>query len=344
MFRYISYILIVFLFCFSCGTSTIMVNVQRPADITVPLHIKNVVIANRSTPNKENLAENIVEGILTGEVVGSDKKGSKYCINGLVNALSNSERFALKNQGEIMLKGTGTSQFPDLLSWRKVQKICDQYDADALIVLSTFDSDSREFEGKSVVRNRTIKGAKVREIKYPVTLAMEIQSGWRIYDASKRKIIDVNTFTELKESKIWGSSYNDARSKLPSKRQALKSAGIFAGEKYAYRITPLWVRVSRTYFSGPEDKLKLAKKYVSRQDWDEAIKLWKSLVDNNDPKIARKANYNLALASEINGTLSTAIEYALRSENLGEKRASLYIRILKKRQKDQERLKEQIIN
>ena len=43
----------------SCGTSTIMVNVQKPADITVSNNIKNIVLANRTTPSKSNLANNI---------------------------------------------------------------------------------------------------------------------------------------------------------------------------------------------------------------------------------------------------------------------------------------------
>ena len=28
---------------------------------------------------------------------------------------------------------------------------------------------------------------------------MEIESGWRIYDATTKKIVDVNKFTEVKE-------------------------------------------------------------------------------------------------------------------------------------------------
>ena len=61
------------------------------------------------------------------------------------------------------LKGTGTSTFPDLLSWSKVKKICDTYGSDALIVLSTFDSDSRTFEGKKVVKTKTVKGNKIKK-------------------------------------------------------------------------------------------------------------------------------------------------------------------------------------
>ena len=56
---------------------------------------------------------------------------------------------------------------------------------------------------------------------------MEIESGWRIYDVTTKKIVDVNKFTEVKEYVEWGSSYDEARSNLPSKRQASKSSGMF---------------------------------------------------------------------------------------------------------------------
>ena len=195
--RNLFYLLLIFIFA-SCGVSSVVVNVQRPADISVPQNIQKVIVANRSTPGEGNLANNIIEGLITGEGIGSDKKGSEYCVMGLTEMLSGSERYQLKNAGEISLKGTGTSTFPPLLSWEEVNSICNSYGADALIVLSTFDSDSRIFEGKSVVRTKKIKGVKVREVVYPVTLIMEIISGWRIYDATNKKIVDVNTFTEGK--------------------------------------------------------------------------------------------------------------------------------------------------
>jgi len=337
------YLLLVFVFT-SCGVSSVVVNVQRPADISVPQNIQKVIVANRSTPEKGNLANNIIEGLITGEGIGSDKKGSEYCVMGLVEMLAGSDRYELKNSGEVDLKGTGTSTFPPLLSWDEVNSLCDSYGADAIIVLATFDSDSRLFEGKSVVRTKKIKGVKVREVKYPVTLIMEITSGWRIYDATNKKVVDVNTFTEVQEYKEWGSSYEDARSHLPSQRRALKGAGNFSGKQYGFRISPIWVRVNRSYYSGKGDELKSAKQMVKRGDWDSAIKIWKGLIDNLDVKIARRAYFNLALAAEIKGKLDVAIEYAEKSRNLGEKKASAYINTLRLRKQDEAKLKQQLNN
>jgi tetratricopeptide (TPR) repeat protein len=83
---------------------------------------------------------------------------------------------------------------------------------------------------------------------------------------------------------------------------------------------------------------------VKRGDWEQAIEIWKPITENLDYKIARKAYFNLAVASEIKGSLQTAIEYAKKAEQMGEKRATSYIYTLKRRVKDAERLKEQLDN
>jgi hypothetical protein len=324
----------------SCSTSSLMVSMQRPADITIDQEIENVVIVNRSSPAKDNLANNIVEGLVSGEGIGSDRKGAEYCMSGISNMLSNSERFKLKNIGGLELKGTGTSSFPIPLDWNEVKSICGSYEGDALIVLETFDSDSRTIMGPPVVRTKKVKGVKVKQKRYPATLIMEIQSGWRIYDVNKEKIIDENKFTEVKEFSAMGDTPEQAVLNLPSKRRAVKESGLFAGRQYGLRITPVWVKRNRVYYSGKFD----AKKYVKKGDWDEAIEIWLPLTSSNDVKLAGRASFNMALASEIKDKLDTAIEWAKKAQSFGEKKSYNYINTLNKRKIDEEKLKQQLNN
>jgi hypothetical protein len=318
--------------------------VQRPADITIAQDIQNVVVVNRSRPSKDNLAGNIVEGLISGEGIGVDRKGAEYCVDGLISMLGNSERFTPKNVGGIELKGTGTAAFPIPLAWNEVKSICGSYDGDALLVLETFDSDSRTIVGAPVARTRKVKGIKVKELRYPATLIMSVESGWRIYDVHKKLIIDENKFTEIKEFKAWGDSPELAQLNLPSKRMAIKRSGIYAGEQYGFRISPMWVKVNRTYYIGKHEELKNAKQYVKRGDWDTAIEIWMPLTDDVDVKISARAAFNMALASEIKGSLDTAIEWAKKAQKLGDKKAYNYINVLQKRKMDEEKLKQQLIN
>jgi len=225
-----------------------------------------------------------------------------------------------------------------------VRSICDSYNGDALLVLETFDSDSRTIVGSPITRTRKKKGVKVKEIRYPATLIMEIQSGWRIYDVEKKNIVDENKFIEEKDFIAYGSSPDDAIRNLPSKRRAVKESGIFAGRQYGFRISPMWVKARRTYFTGKHDDLKLAKAYVKSGDWNAAIGIWKDLVNDSDKKIARRSAYNMAIASEIKGGLDAAIEWANRAKKLGEKKASNYINLLHLRKRNEEKLKQQLNN
>lgn len=328
----------------SCVTSSVVFDIQRPADINVPNELNNIVIANRSRPSKENLAGNIMEGIISGEGIGYDRRGAEYCVEGLSDMLSSSERYTLKNIAGMELKGTGTSSFPPPLDWNNVVNICDSYDADALLVLETFDSDSRTIVGSPIAQTRKRKGVKIKELRYPATLIMEIQSGWRIYDAKHRAIIDENRFTEKKDFLVYGSSPDDAMRRLPSKGSAIKESGFFAGKQYGYRISPMWIKARRTYFTGRHTDLKLARSYVKIGDWDAAIAIWKELSKESDNKIARRSAYNMAIASEIKGGLDAAIDWANKSQKLGEKKAHKYINVLHIRKMNEEKLKQQLNN
>ena len=328
----------------SCTTSSVLVNVQRPADITISKDIQNVIVVNRSRPSKDNLAGNIVEGFISGEGMGADRKGAEYCVNGLNNILGNSERFTLKNAGGIELKGTGTSAFPIPLAWNEVKSICGSYNGDALLVLETFDSDSRVIVGAPVSRTRKVKGVKVKELRYPATLIMNVESGWRIYDVNKERIVDENKFTELKEFKAWGHSPEEAQLNLPSRRIAIKKSGIYAGEQYGFRISPIWVKVNRTYYVGKYKELKNAKQHIKRSNWDAAIEIWMPLTNNIDLKLAGRAAFNMALASEVKGGLDAAIDWANKAKKLGEKKAHNYINVLHIRKRNEEKLKQQLNN
>lgn len=339
--KFIFSLLVVVGLC-ACSTSSVVVNIQRPADITIAQDIQNVVIVNRSRPSKHNLAGNIVEGLVTGEGIGSDRKGAEYCITGLSNMLASSERFVLKNAGGMELKGTGTSSFPIPLDWNQVKSICGSYDGDALLVLETFDSDSRMVVGAPVTRNRKVKGVRRKEILYPATLIMNIESGWRIYDVNKQRIVDENKFTEIKEFSAMGHTPDEAIMNLPSKRRAIKDAGLFAGRQYGFRISPIWIKVNRLYYSGKFDELKSAKKYIKQGDWDSAIEIWMPLTSDNDMKLARRSAFNMALASEIKGGLNAAIDWAKKAQELGEKKAYNYINVLNRRKMDEEKLKQQL--
>jgi hypothetical protein len=100
--------------------------------------------------------------------------------------------------------------------------------------------------------------------------------------------------------------------------------------------------VNRTYYIGKNEDLKNARQYVKSGDWDTAIEIWLPLTENEDLKIANRAAFNMALASEINGSLKTAIVWAKMAQKQGNKKAYNYINVLNSRLVDEEKLKQQL--
>lgn len=330
-------------FLASCAsTNTVRIQVLQPADIYVPSHIKKVVIANRSLPQKDELVWNILEGIVTGESVFADRESSGQCINGLANELNANPRFQATLKSDNELKGTGTKKFPTVLDWSKAEEICNNFGADGLILLETFDSDVLFSKSKQDVK-KTVNNKEVIVPEYNADLRMKVNAGWRIYDIKNKQIIDESVFTDEKGWNAKGETEQNAFSKLPSKRSALNESGYYAGTRFAKRISPNWIWVSRFYYVRKHDDLKKAKYMARASNWQGASEIWKKLTLNSDPKVAARACYNMAIACEIDGNLEIAITWvnkAIKEYNF--KPAANYLNILNNRIAQQNKLKQQM--
>lgn len=335
-------ILVVILGFASCKTATLGFEVMRPADINLPQHLEKIGVANRSIASKENKAGNLFEGLVTGEGIGVDRKGSISCVQGLVDFLSTSPRLSAVLVNDPELKGTGTEEMPYALPWPKVKEICSTYALEGLIVLEAFDSDSRQIIGKPEERTKTVNKKEVSYFVYPASLDVSVKAGWRIYDLKTKTIVDADFYVNDKSFSETANSEEAAVRGLPSLASAVESAALEAGSAYGFRVSPMWVRVNRTYYKGKYDELKEAHELVERGLMDEAFEIWKKAASSSDERLASWASYNMALAAEYQGLYELAIEWATKSKNMGLKNANAYLAVLKRRLEEQARLSNQL--
>jgi tetratricopeptide (TPR) repeat protein len=326
----------------SCATTSIGLEVLIPAEINIPQHIQKVAVANRSLPAKGEKAKNIIEGVLTGESIYADREGSENCGLGLVNQLNSGPRFSAIYLSSAELKGTGTREFPYPLNWNQVNELCEAVDADALILLETFDSDN-SIRNYSRVTKKKEENHEVNVTTFYSDMTIDVNAGWRIYDNVNKRIIDEKAFTDTKVFTGKGPTSRKAADDLPGKRNAINQAGVFAGKMFGKRISPTWMHTTRKYYKGKEDDFKKAKRYVEMNDWDAAIAIWKPLTDNPEKKIGGRACYNMGVACEMKGEFNIAIEWMKKAYyDYNMKDARSYIILLERRLKDQERLDEQL--
>ena len=326
----------------SCKTTSLRVQVLGPAQINVPQDIATVGILNHSLPSKDNRLGNFLEGFISGESIFADREASYATLDGCSNKLNNSPRFKSTVLSSEDFRGTGTKQFPLPLEWSQVEMLCKKYNVDAIIALETFDSDLMH-TGGSGVRNQTKDGKTVSVVEFWSDLKIRVNAGWRIYDYKNKTIIDQNVFTDEQGWHATGPTEAAARGNLPSKRSCINSAGRFAGEMFAIRISPNWVWVSRYYYVKGNDQFKEAKKYVKLNDWKGAAKIWSKYTASIDPKIAGRACHNMALAAEMEGDLQAAADWAKKAYvNYNVKSDLTYLNQLTYRISQQAQLNEQM--
>ena len=326
----------------SCKTTSVSVQVLKPAVISVPPGIKSVAIINRTSPSKKERGKNILEGIITGEVPFVDKHASEECVKGVLNRLDGSPRFKAVLPGGLDLKGTGTREFPEALSWERVERICNQNNVDALVALEVFDSNNTYGMGERKAKRKE-NNTEITYTEYVASLNVQIEAGWRIYYPAEKKIVDQNIYAD---SRRW-SNASDAKKKAQAGlipiENAVSQAGYYAGQQYAKRISPLWMWVSRMYYKKGNDDFKRATRKAQVNDWKGAAELWKKYVNAGDRKLAGYATYNMALACEMDGDLETALEWAKKSyADYGNNKARYYMNALQIRINDQIRLQEQM--
>ncbi|KAF0200241.1 MAG: hypothetical protein FD170_3681 [Bacteroidetes bacterium] len=342
IFRASVYLLILPFVFTSCSTASLQMQILKPATINVPAEIKQVGIINRSLPEKGQGAMNVLEGLVTGESIGADREGSQECMRGLAAGLNANPRFTAVLIEGVEFRGTGTRQWPEFLDWKQVEELCERFRVDAIVALETFDSDV-ELRKSSADVERTIDKKKVIVKEYYADLRMIVRSGWTIYKPQGRQIIDRNSFNDEMRWSESGDTPDEVLGKLPSKRRSINESGYYSGRQYGVRISPTWVNENRSYFRKANDDFKIASKYVKQDRWNDAIAIWKKYTLNPDPKVAGRAAYNMALASEVEGNLSLALEWANRAwQQHGLKKARHYTDLLNMRIREQERLDQQM--
>lgn len=328
----------------ACKKYSFTTTVLVPADITISQDIQTVGIINRSLPEKGNWLNNLAEGLFTGESIFADREGSMNCIRGAANTLNINPRFKATLMESEEFKGTGTKQFPVPLDWSDVDMLCKKYGVDALVSLETFDSDILMTTG-SREKVRKENGVDVKYLEYWADLRIRVNAGWRFYDNKNKKLIDQQVFTDEKMWSGVGLSPSEAMSKLPHKRSAINQAAVFSGEMLAFRISPKWLPVGRTFFKrgGGQENFKLAKQQVKLNNWEEVAKLMDPLTKVSDNKIAARACHNMAIAAEMQGNLQEALDWAKKAYTLhGKSIYRGYVNQLSVRIMDQDRLREQM--
>ncbi len=319
----------------SSGRRTVSFDSARPADINVPGDVQTLLIVDRTKFNKKGL--NIVEGVLTGEMPDEDKAATQAWISAFQDQLRTANRFSVKIASTRLDGNSLTSAFPDQLSWNRIHQLCGQYSADAVLAIEIFDTDFIITDGKRKKKEIVERDGEKVEIEVDEFYANgvdNIKIGLRFYNPGDRTILDEQLFKRTGTWEAAASSKADAIAQLITKADATRNLSAALGSNYAYRISPMSIRLTRS-FRGKSKKspaLERGTRYADVGNWKQAAEIWRTGLISAREKDAGYFAYNIAVAHEMMGNMDEAIRWAQRSyTEYGNRDGRSYVNMLNRR-------------
>lgn len=328
----------IFLFClvaFTMGScksyyTALTIETPRPAKEELPLDIQSITLMNRSINNQflmhreDSLQLHFYRnGYQLSEIV-LDSMAADTTIRALAEMLFESGRFdvvvPVKRNIERII---AYDLIPDTLSPLVVSQLCNQYNTDALMVMEQFSTKvMTDYSADKFVD-------KYSGTTYALYASLDLKYDalFRIYKPGS-KTLDI----QLSDTIYWESAdVNQSRmlSKLPSIKQAVINAGIKIALDVDGKISPFWESEKRGYylFNLQNDS---GQQLLNENKTEQAKAFWSRKVQSTNKKLKSRAEFNLALANELEGNIDQAIQWGLKSYYTHyERRTEVYLKKLK---------------
>ncbi len=286
---------------YSCSsTRDMQVKVTKPAIFELPKNVKRILLVDRSKGNTLSF----IEGVLTGELPGTDKIQSQQCISGLQETLNLNRELEITRHPVRLSSDRGNSTgFGNPLDWNLITQLSQQYNADALLVLEFFDTDFSVKDGYNQGQNFFSAGTA------------KAKAGFRLYDPQKQTILYERSFTSYKYYRENSTTKLAAIAKLIKGSDALNEVSKTTGQNFAKRLIIYNVWEDRVMFKIKNNtEAKRAERLVLSQNWQAGIDSWLGAFKNtNSSEEKGKIAYNLALGYEVLGDLNEAKKWITTS-------------------------------
>jgi hypothetical protein len=333
-------------FLSACQTTSTALQVLKPAEFKISEDIKTIAVIDRARPSSSFV--NVLEGMVSGELIGADREGRRRAVAGLTEGLTRTPRFQVKSTG-IELDGSksgNTILAP--LDWEYIEKVCRDYNVDAVVAIEMFDSDQDLRRSTRTVKEKNKEGVETSRIVHDVSRRLHVQMGWRLYDPKTRIVVDEARTSRDKSDTGTGSTEAKATDNMPSPYRLIENLGYNAGLAYGARIAPTYVTIHRTFYDdvkgeGSED-MKKAARYAKTGDWTQAMEVWESLAKNNaDKKTAGRAALNMTVGNEVLEKFEDAYQWAKKAYgDFGNSEAKSYMGDLQIRINDAQKVRYQM--
>lgn len=215
------------------------------------------------------------------------------------------------------------------LDWDEVARFCNEYNTDALMVIERYYNKlNTSYNVFTSVYDNSVKLATANiDSKYDVIV--------KVYDPAERVVTRQLAVADTINWRFTSPSNDELFSTLPSIKECLIETGIHVALEIDEHFSPIWLKEGRIYFNIHKDFAQREKEWIDKGQWADLYDFWLKYASDSNRNTKSKAEFNLALASEMLGDVDAAIEWANKSyytKYMNQTRN--YLLKLKKRQDD----------
>ena len=184
------------------------------------------------------------------------------------------------------------------------ERLCTEYEADALLILN------------HLVLYDMCENFPVDDDRYYAYLQACSQTHWTVHHAGKTQDAVFTTADTLLWEMDSFYSRTDALAGLPDRHDALLYLAQQIGTDVGVSLTPQWLPATHYLYNNPDADIQRGIRAFQRKLWEDAIAAWQQASDNGDKKISAVAVADMAVAAEMMGDYTAALNYANRAVRL----------------------------
>jgi tetratricopeptide (TPR) repeat protein len=305
-------------FLVSCSSlRTIPVEIAFMPKDRVPEEIQSFTLVNRATDYRyqnhraDSLQQYFYRRQFNLDTLLLDSQAADTLLLVLGDLLFESGRFDIVIPDQRSLSADSYSFLPTTISWEDADSLTGLYNTDAVLSLDHFKTKViTNYDKESVYDQYSNKYFDA----YFAQMDIAYETLFRIYYPKTRQIVKNIAIIDTLH---WEDADREIRplfNRFTTVKAALLETGIEAALRLSARIAPEWRITRRTYFFKGHPKLEQAHLLINQGDWEGATALWLELAEiAGSGSLRSKAEYNLALAYEMQGNMDEAIRWGVKS-------------------------------
>ncbi len=350
--NHLSYILlsIVAIMALSCSQyRTITIENQRPPKVQIPDEIQSLTLMNRSLTgefrnfNEDSLQRYFYRKEFKVNTNVLDSMASDTCLQAIGELLYESDRFDVVIPVERNIPRDSKYYIIEQpLDWDYVDNVCKNYNTDALLVMEKYvNRVNTRFEAEV---DQLHSDGSANYSYFYASYDVIYDSFFRIYYPAKKEIVG-QIF--ISDTIFWENGDVDQRTlfkNLGSIKKGLISTGIKVALDLDSYISPAWIPDDRGIFI-IDKKNETEQKLIGDSDWTQLAEYWQPLTESKNRSVRSKAEFNMALACELDGRIDDAIAWISKSHQSSYRnQTEIFLKKLKQKKAELLRLEQNKAN